>query len=314
MDMYTKMLIFPSIFGLMAFFYGLVSTATVNKPLMDLICNDQVAPGNFVMCPICQPPSCLPSKLAHESCTMTKWEYRMDNEGTFVLSCLTIVWCALFLKFWKRREAVLAADWDSSGVGGEDGPTAVVIRPAFEERATQHRRHPVTMELEPYIPRQYRVLRISTSIMATFFMLLLAGACLAGLVISRIRLYGAMRSWGWPFEQYSVELARFGIHGLIFIMVIIFETIYHSLADKLTEFECPKTPGEFLSSLLWKVFIFAQFVDFLPIAYAAWYKGRATQTPLQLNFMSEICEPAGYVTSQHSPQYPYSTYTLFSGA
>jgi len=72
-------------------------------------------------------------------------------------------------------------------------------------------------------------------------------------------------------------------------MVSFFEAIYHRIAHALTEYECPRTEKQFMSSLLWKIFVFEMLNDFVPIAYAAWLKGKLG-TPLSLNFLTELCD------------------------
>lgn len=123
----------------------------------------------------------------------------------------------------------------------------------------------------------------------TLFVLCLVGVALALLVLARIALYGAFQ----PIVTENVECSRWFVHGLIFIVVFIFEKAYHNLAHKLTSLECPRTQEAWLSSFLWKVFIFELLNDFVPIAYAAWVKGKLIRTPLDLNWHSELCDTGG---------------------
>lgn len=121
--------------------------------------------------------------------------------------------------------------------------------------------------------------------------MLLAVACaLAALVIARIALYDALKKIG---VHENVEVARWLVHGLIFITVVIFDAVYNWVAEKVTSLECPRTQSEWLSSFLWKVFIFELLNDFVPIAYAAWVKGRTVKTPLDLgkSMLFGLCGP-----------------------
>lgn len=280
MDFYTKMLIFPSLVGLIAFLYGMFNVDYNDE--LEKICDHDQVPGKYFMCPICQPPNCELWPMAEEGCSKYRWEFRLDNEATIVLSVSTMIWAILFLKLWKRRESSLAVDWDTFDVHERD----VAIRPEYEENAPIFRRNPVTFEMEPHVPFYLRFLWKFASISATFLTLCVAGACLTGLVVSRIALYGIFKRMG----HHYIEYVRWLVHGLIFVMVLVFEKIYHHLSHKLTSFECPKTYNQFLSSLLWKMFIFEVLIDFVPIGYAAWMKGRTVKTPLDLDFMSELCD------------------------
>lgn len=103
MDFYTKMLIFPAIFGLAAFIYGIVFTAF--SPELELICHGTETPGRYWMCPICSPPDCEPWPMATEGCIKYQFQFVIDNMATFCLSCFMTAWSVVFLKMWKRRES-----------------------------------------------------------------------------------------------------------------------------------------------------------------------------------------------------------------
>lgn len=206
----------------------------------------------------------------------------VTDKVKIVLCCRSI----LFLKCWRRRESKLAVDWDTHDAEDND----MIIRPNYEERAPSQRKNPITLETEPYVPGSKRCMWMCASVMATLLMLIFATCCLLALVMSRIALYGVFKHIPLKtFEEKNVEWARWSVHGLIFVTVSIFESFYHWVAHKLTEYECPKTDNQFLSSLLWKVFIFEMMNDFVPIAYAAWVKGKVW-TPLNLGILSELCD------------------------
>lgn len=179
----------------------------------------------------------------------------------------------------------MAVDWDTHDSEEHD----MIIRPNYEERAPVQHKNPITLESEPYVPMTKRFRWLFASVMATVFMLIFATFCLLALVMSRIALYSQFKKLGGTFTAKNVEWARWTVHGMIFIMVTVFETFYHWIAHKLTEYECPKTESQFISSLLWKIFIFEMMNDFVPIAYAAWVKGKVS-TPLKLDFLSELCD------------------------
>lgn len=191
----------------------------------------------------------------------------MDNEATLVLAFASVLWATAFIKFWKRRESELAFEWDTYDVETED----VIVRPEYEEKATEKRENPVTREIESFVPHSTRMFWLFVSTMVTVAMLLCVVLALIGLVIFRILLYKLLRKAGF---HESVELSRWLVHGLIFIVVVIFEKIYHSIAYKLMSWECPKTQSQWMTSFLWKVFLFEIVNDFVPIAYAAWFKGK----------------------------------------
>lgn len=122
-------------------------------------------------------------------------------------------------------------------------------------------------------------------------MLILVTVALVVLVLARIALYGAFKSLHVP--KY-IEVVRILIHIIILGVVMLFDIIYQTIAEKLTSYECPRTQTQWLTSFLWKLFIFELTNDFVPIVYAAWIKGRLAKTPLELNAYTEMCEPGVY--------------------
>ena len=61
----------------------------------------------------------------------------------------------MFLEFWKRKQAVIAWEWDLSSFDDEEEP-----RPEFEAKVTTMRINPVTMKSEPFLPRWNKVIRL----------------------------------------------------------------------------------------------------------------------------------------------------------
>lgn len=284
MDFYIKTLLFPSLMGLVAFFYGIFDTSADDE--IANVCSHHKAPGIWYYCPVCKPPDCEPWLLSHEGCSKYRWDYRLDNEATMTLSYCTMLWAIIFLKFWKRRESTLATEWDTIHIQDDDS----TIRPEFARRAPTQWKNPVTLETEPHMPFYWRGIRMSISILITVLILCLDGVCLIVLLFCRVALYGAFRRQEGFLSVKSVEYARWTVHGLLFLMILFFERIYNFLAYKLTLLECPRTHHSFTNSLLWKLFIFQMLNEFVPIWYAAFLKGKTIQTPLDLNLITEICD------------------------
>lgn len=184
----------------------------------------------------------------------------------------------------------LAVDWETYDAEDYDK----TVRPDYEQRATEDRQNPITSEPEKFVPFHLKSLWMTASIFATLLVLIVDAISLMILVISRIKLYGALNNVGNKhILKYNVEYARWLVHGLILIMILIFEKFYLNIAHKLTSYECPKTEKQYMTSLLWKLFIFELLNDFIPIGYAAWMKQTWVKTPLDLrpgSWMSELCD------------------------
>uniref|UniRef100_A0A915JJS9 Anoctamin n=1 Tax=Romanomermis culicivorax TaxID=13658 RepID=A0A915JJS9_ROMCU len=288
MDCYTSMLIYPSLAGIVALIIGLAQYW--NSDEVKALCEQhEPSPNhisNFWMCPICEPPACEAWLMKHEGCFQYTWSYVIDNSWSLFLSVFIMLWAIVFLKVWRRREARVAVEWCTEDVAEQD----FTIRPNYEERALHVIQNPVTGELEPHIPLTRRCLWIGVSLSATLLMVIFACLCLMILVLSRIALYGALKKLTGFVANRNVECSRWLVHGLIFIVVLLLEKAYHVLAHKLTIFECPKTQSKFMTSLLWKIFVFQLLNDFVPIAYAAWMKGKTVNSPLDMKFLDELCD------------------------
>uniref|UniRef100_A0A5S6QVS9 Anoctamin n=1 Tax=Trichuris muris TaxID=70415 RepID=A0A5S6QVS9_TRIMR len=287
MGFYTRMLIPAAVVGIMATLFGLLNMN--NDDVAADVCDPDSSPGNLTMCPICGPPNCVIWKFAFEGCSRTKLSYMMDNEATLFMSCFIIVWEAMFLKFWKRREASLAFEWGTDDLEYSDE----IIRPDYIAKATTKRLDRVTMEFEDYIPWQIRVSYFLLSLCVTLFMLISAGAVLVGLSMLRVILYGKYRKVGGIFEHHSIEFGRWTVHGFIFLAVLIYDKVYNLICHRLTNMERPKTQKQYWFSFLWKLFVFELLNEFTPIFYVAFFKEISVDTPLDLTFSKELCDPGG---------------------
>lgn len=177
---YTRMLLYPGIFGVAVFLYGLISTE--GSSIIQEVCSPAI---DRVMCPICRPPRCGFTNLS-DGCVNATWNYHTDNPATLALACFTVIWATVFLKMWKRREAELAYEWDTYDIKEHEDS---VLRPEYEQSAPSRRPNPVTRELEPYVPRRVGLLRSLLSTCITLLMLSAVGAALVCLVMGRIELY-----------------------------------------------------------------------------------------------------------------------------
>lgn len=85
---------------------------------------------------------------------------------------------------WKRRQAVLAWEWDLQHGEGDEEP-----RPEFETSVKTFRINPVTREREPYLPVWSRTLRYVATGSIVFFMVFISSinTCLIRHLIFRIK-------------------------------------------------------------------------------------------------------------------------------
>lgn len=147
---YTNMLIFPSILGLLTFFYGIVTMFSNN--LVNKICD---ANDTIVLCPKCD--ECDYTKLS-DTCMYARINHILDNNFVVFFAICMAVWSALYLEFWKRYSAEIVHRW-----GLEDYcRQAEHPRPAYLARVKHKRRvkskvNPVTRQVEPTLSLKARI-------------------------------------------------------------------------------------------------------------------------------------------------------------
>lgn len=282
---YTRMLVFPSFIGVLCFLYGIISLPY--SAIQQDICDGTSSPGNLTMCPVCRIPNCDPWQMS-TSCDSAKWNYRFDQPANIFMSVFTLSWAIVFNKMWKRKEDDLIHKWD-----GQDDELDDIPRPEFETRTSFVRISPVTNQEEAYIPTSKKFLWLVQSFFSLVIIILMVVAGLVALIVVRIVLYGILKSFGGIWFQLQFDFASLAIHVLTFIVVMTLGYIYEKSARRLTELECPRTENGYLTSYVWKVFIFELLNNFAPIFYASFIRGKTLTTPSGQSWLQEMCDPGG---------------------
>ena len=73
-----------------------------------------------------------------------------------------------FIEFWKRRQAVIAWEWDLTNFEEEEQ-----TRPEFEASIKTTRINPVTKKPEPYLPTWNKCYRVTATWSVVLFMVCL---------------------------------------------------------------------------------------------------------------------------------------------
>ena len=288
---YTTMLLIASGFGLVAFFYGLV-TMKSNQTADDLCPGGPNA--NYIMCPKCDKPCMF--WLLQDSCTNVRLTHLFDNDLTVVYSILMALWSTMFLEFWKRKQNELQFEWDLF----DFEETEETLRPEFEEAAQKNeanwmKKNPVTQSLEPFMPFSYKIPRLAMSLSTVLFMIFIVVAAIVGVIVYRVIILGILNNAGLQDEASVVTSGTAACLNLVAIMAFSF--VYQILATKLTDLECPRTETEYEDSYTLKMFLF-QFVNYYSsIIYIAFFKGNFVGYPGHYNTIlgsrQEECQPGG---------------------
>ncbi|KAI5730955.1 hypothetical protein M8J77_002582 [Diaphorina citri] len=291
---YTFFLAYPAVIGLLCFAYGVMAMNSDENTPSKEICDINIA-GNITLCPLCD-KACQYQKLG-DSCIFSKITFLFDNSATLFFSIFMSFWATTFLELWKRRQAVIAWEWDLQNAEDDEEP-----RPEFESSVKTFRTNPVTRRKEPYMPTADKSLRFAISAASVLFMILVVLAAVLGTIIYRLSIVAVMYEGGNTYIKTHAKIftsISAAIMNLIIIMILT--KFYHHLALYLTNLENPRTQTEYENSFTFKIFVFEFMNYYSSLIYIAFFKGRFYSHPgdsLNRNQMlsklkGDVCDPAG---------------------
>uniref|UniRef100_A0A1I8IT89 Anoctamin n=1 Tax=Macrostomum lignano TaxID=282301 RepID=A0A1I8IT89_9PLAT len=183
-----------------------------------------------------------------------------------------------FLKFWKRKTARLAYQWDVLDyVEMEERP-----RPEYASRCTEYEEDPITGNMEPHFPSSKRRLRILIGVLSLMVMMILSTASLIAMLMTRSSILHALFN-NELVRSRAVTLANASSACVNLIIVLALELIYEKIAFNITEWEMHRTQTQFENQVIFKVFVFEIFNHYLSISYIAFIKGNVVGEPGKYN-------------------------------
>ncbi|CAG8532816.1 12121_t:CDS:10 [Ambispora gerdemannii] len=165
-----------------------------------------------------------------------------DNELTFPYALAISIWATCFLESWKRFNAALVYDWDTSDFEREERP-----RPEF--KGTVFQKSPITSKQELTFPfkEQIKKLIVSSTI-------IIASICIVTITIGVLLTFS--RAW------INIGLLSNVIASFVNLAtVLILNLVYERLAVWLTDYENHRTSTLYEDSLTLKIYLF-DFVNF----------------------------------------------------
>ncbi|CAH1390645.1 unnamed protein product [Nezara viridula] len=291
---YTEMLIAPAIVGLLCFLYGLSSMESDDNIPSKEIC-DKNGPGNITLCPLCD-KVCEYQQLS-ASCLFSRITYLFDNPATVFFAIFMSFWATTFLELWKRRQAVIAWEWDLQYTEEDEEP-----RPEFEQTVNTFRTNPVTRRKEPYMPPMQKAWKFVITISTVFFMILVVCAAVLGTIVYRLSVVTVIYEGGNSFVKRHAKIFTSITGALINLVIIMILTrFYHFLAVWLTNQENPRTQTEYEDSYTFKIYFFEFMNYYSSLIYIAFFKGRFYSYPGDREFRNseftrikgDVCDPAG---------------------
>ncbi|XP_052616079.1 anoctamin-9 [Peromyscus californicus insignis] len=250
---YTYMLVPAALVGLIIFLSGfaLFDSSQISKE----IC----AAKDIFMCPLgdhsrrYQPLS--------EMCTFAKLTHLFDNEGTVMFAIFMALWATVFLEIWKRQRARVVLHWDLYGWDEEEEEMALELinYPDYKLRTHHHSYLNSTIIL----------------ILSVFMICFMIGMAHV-LVVYRVLAAALFSSF---LEQQVTTVVVVTGAVVHYVIIVIMTKVNKWVAQKLCNFEDPRTFSERESKFTVKFFTLQFFAHFSSLIYIAFILGRINGHP-----------------------------------
>ncbi|XP_029104868.1 anoctamin-1-like isoform X2 [Scleropages formosus] len=277
LGLYTQMLIFAAIVGVLVFLYGCI-TVDDDIPSME-ICDKR---NNITMCPLCD-KSCSYWKLTM-ACGTARASHLFDSTATVLFSIFMALWAAMFMESWKRRQMRLNYMWDLTNF--EEEEDSMKDHPRADYKIKVHQKTLNRMQRKPHKAKaakltwRDRMPAYMTFIAIMLLMFLMTFAILFGVIIYRVTTQASLQMSSMPSIRANVRLTVKSTAVIINVVVIlILDEVYSKIARWLTILEVPKTDKSFEQRLILKTFILKFLNAFSPIFYIAFIRGKLIGRP-----------------------------------
>ncbi|DAZ96612.1 TPA: hypothetical protein N0F65_000178 [Lagenidium giganteum] len=195
------------------------------------------------------------------------------------------LWSTFYYEYWKRYNSVLALEWGMTSFEDEE-----VERPEFQgEEITSH----IDGSKTRYFSPQQRFRRVMASLLFIFMLILLVIGVVTMIFVFRHMATVQDGAWhdfftfGEVKENGTIVKPGINLGGpaastLNAVQIMVMNTIYSGMAEKLNNYENHRTDTEYEDHLIGKTFLF-QFVNsYAALFYTAFIKP---------NISSEKCLP-----------------------
>ncbi|XP_067945254.1 anoctamin-7-like [Watersipora subatra] len=186
-----------------------------------------------------------------------------DNAATPFYALAVCLWSTFFIEFWKRKNSVLAYEWDVN-----DFEDVEPDRPEYF--GTASRKDPVTQEDIPFYPFKYKCMKFGVSFMTFLVMLCVVFAILVSVVLYRVFL--TVNYCGDLGEAGCFVVTTICSSLLNAVAIMILGKVYEILAVRLTDWENHRTASAYRDALIIKLFAF-QFANcYSSLYYIAFFR------------------------------------------
>lgn len=180
-------------------------------------------------------------------------------------SVLITVWGIVMLEFWKRRQSTVALWWGTSDFETKDEQE----RPEYQGQLI---RSPIDGSLIIYFPDSEVAFKVlSSTIVVATFVAIMCGS-LAGIYVLRFYIN----------DRIGTSEASYVASALTTALILTMNTIYQTVAKKLTDRENHRTDTQYEDALSAKIFVFQflnSYASFFFIAFVAPYLSPSQNNP-----------------------------------
>ncbi|XKL65383.1 hypothetical protein PGB90_008803 [Kerria lacca] len=214
----------------------------------------------------------------------------------------------LFLELWKRKQALIAWQWDLHTLNEDDD-----TRPEYDLSTTLFKINPVTRQKEPFVPLLEKVIKFIFSAIVVLFMITIVLIFVIITIIIRLLMFTVISDSDNHLLKTHAKLITTVLAALInLLIIIVLNRIYHDVALWLTNKENPRTKMQYEKSFIVKIFLFEFTNYYSSFVYIAFFKrtglcngqrikGRffthpgdsESRSSVLLKLKGDVCDPAG---------------------
>lgn len=227
------------------------------------------------MCPLCD-KKCSYWDLASTTCVYAYVTHFFDNDWTVGLAVIASIWATLFLELWKRRQRILAYEWNMDSLEEEEE----LLRPEFpaSRYITENK---LTGKKKIRIPKFEKYSRLSAVVVLVLTMIALVIAAVVGVIIYRAAVFASLSGHSNRMIHTRARIITSATAAFLNLVAIkLMKFVYNKLAKWLTNFENPPTRSAYEYSFTWKMYLFQFANTYASVFYIAFFKSeRVIGTP-----------------------------------
>lgn len=173
-----------------------------------------------------------------------------DNFYTAPFAVILGLWGSLFSEYMRRQESKLSYEWDTENLDKQELDRVEYSKALQEYR---NKKHDNTAEF----PLYHKYLKYLVSLLVTVLAMGLVGLDIGAFILFRVWIRMQLTSYG---KAEKLLTGNIGAAMLNAFCMVVLTQIYKRIAEKLTDWENPRTKTEYENNIIIKLFAF-EFVN-----------------------------------------------------